>query len=130
MERLFDIVARRDVAPMVSVPEVPLELHLVQDRADVYISDPAFDIVRSIKVWHVEYRHHENRNGDCNETDRTLLGAYGPQGDYHWTRNSARAAPAWMGIDTTCGKQGGMYRGVGVEWVDHQGTAGHELVRY
>ena len=130
MERLFDIAVRGQTVPMVSVPEAPFELQLVQGRADVDISDSAFDFVRSIRVWHVEYRHHENRNGDCNETDRTLLGSYGLQGDYSWARSSAHAAPTWMGIRTTCTKAGGLFRGVGVEWVDHQGKQGQELVRY
>ncbi|WP_413873571.1 hypothetical protein [Albidovulum sp.] len=107
-----------------------LALAAAGGAADVDISGPAFDFVRSIRVWHVEYRHHENRNGNCNESDRSLLGTYGPQGDYRWTRGSAHAAPVWMGIDTACTRGGGIYRGVGVEWLDHQGRPGHELVRY
>ena len=98
--------------------------------ADIDISGSEFDFVRSIKVWHVEYRHFENRNGDCNEYDRTLLGSYGRQGDYRWARSSAHVAPAWMGINLVCTQQGGMFRAVGVEWIDHQGNAGHEMVRY
>lgn len=130
-ERLFEANAgaRRTATPAPSLRATPLPLP-VANRADVDISEPAFDFVRSIKVWHVEYRHHENRNGDCNETDRTLLGSYGLQGDYSWTRSSAHAAPAWMGIRTACTRAGGLYRGVGVEWVDHRGKQGHELVRY
>ena len=130
MERLFDIVARRDVAPMVSVPEVPLELHLVQDRADVDISDPAFDFVRSIKVWHVEYWHRDTDRNGCTEYDKARLGSYGVQGDYRWARSSAHVAPAWMGIDYACRPGAALYRAVGVEWRDHAGNAGHEVVRY
>lgn len=99
-------------------------------NADIDISGPEFDYVRSIKVWHVEYRHFENRQGDCVESDRTLLGDYGVQGDYRWRRSNAHAAPAWMGINLACTRKGGMFRAVGVEWRDHQGNAGHEMVRY
>lgn len=102
----------------------------VGSGADIDISSSEFDFVRSIKVWQVEYRHHQNRNGDCVESDWAQLGSYGTQGDYRWTRSSAHAAPAWMGINIACTNRVGMYRGVGVEWVDYQGTAGHELVRY
>jgi hypothetical protein len=98
--------------------------------ADIDISGPDFDYVRSIKVWHVEYRHFENRHGDCVESDRTLLGAYGVQGDYRWRRSSAQAAPPWMRINLACTRKGGMFRAVGVEWRDYQGNAGHEMVRY
>lgn len=89
-----------------------------------------FDYVRSIKVWLVEYWHFENWYGDCNEFDRAQLGSYGTQGDYRWARISPHAAPAWMETNTACMKKGRMYRGVGVKWVDHQGNAGHELVKY
>lgn len=99
--------------------------------ADIDISGPEFDFVRSIKVWHVEYRHIDARNNGCVEYDRALLGSYGTQGDYRWKRSSAHAAPGWMGIDLTC-RRGPvpLYRAVGVEWLDHQGNPGHELVRY
>lgn len=109
-------------------------VHLAQAiglGADIDISGPAFDFVRSIKVWQVEYRHLDARNSGCVEYDRALAGSYGTQGDYRWKRSSAHAAPAWMGIDLTC-RRGPvpLYRAVGVEWLDHQGNHGHELVRY
>ena len=50
IERLFDIAVRGKPVPPISIPET-LALQLVQDRADVDISDPAFDFVRSIRVF-------------------------------------------------------------------------------
>ena len=98
--------------------------------ADIDISGSEFDYVRSIKVWHVEYRHRDTNNNGCVEYDNARLGSYGAQGDYRWSRSSAHAAPAWMGVDLTCRPGAVLYRAVGVEWVDHLGEAGHELVKY
>lgn len=102
----------------------------IGNSADIDISGSEFDFVRSIKVWQVEYRHFENRSGDCTEYDQARLGAYRTQGDYRWTRSSAHVAPAWMGVNLACTKTGGLYRGVRVEWVDYLGKPWHELVRY
>ena len=123
-------VLRLTRATRVREAAVQLAQAATTGSADIDISGSEFDFVRSIKVWHVEYRHFENRNGDCNEYDRTLFGSYGRQGDYRWARSSAHVAPAWMGINLACTRQGGMFRTVGVEWIDHLGNAGHELVRY
>lgn len=103
---------------------------VIGGTADIDISGSEFDYVRSIKVWHVEYRHRDTNNNGCVEYDWARLGAYGVQGKYSWTRTTAHLAPNWMGIDFTCTQQGGLFRAVGVEWVDHLGNAGHELVRY
>lgn len=51
------------------------------DGADIDISGDAFDFVRSIRVYHIQYRQHENRDGDCNRSDSMRLGSYGVQGD-------------------------------------------------
>lgn len=135
MDRLFEIAwSAPPVSPMSTVPSGVVagfpEAIPAADRADIDIGGPAFDFVRSIRVWHVEYRHLENRHGDCIETDRTLSGFYGDQGEYRWRPGTAHAAPGWMGVDLACKKKGGMFRAVGVEWRDQQGKAGHEVVRY
>ena len=47
MERLFEIATRKEgVLRPQSSADSPTELHLVQDRADVDISDPVYDFVR------------------------------------------------------------------------------------
>lgn len=100
--------------------------------ADIDISGPAFDFVRTIRVWRVDhYRHREQgRDDDCNETDRTYLGTYGVQGNFGWVRSRARDVPAWMNLSTRCNGMSGLYRAVGIEWHDYEGRHGYELVRY
>lgn len=99
--------------------------------ADIDISGREFDFVRSIRVWHVEfYRHNlSNRHNTCREVHRIQLGTYGTQGDYRWSRATPQMVPAWMGMSRAC-NPGNFYRAVGVEWTDHLGNQGHEVVRY
>ena len=77
IERLFDIAVRGEPVPLVSVPETPLALQLVQDRADVDISDPAFDFVRSIRVFEITYQQRRSSDGDCNSWGTVYMGSYG-----------------------------------------------------
>ena len=112
--------------------EIMLQLAqaVIGGAADIDISGSEFDYVRSIKVWHVEYWHRDTDRNGCTEYDKARLGSYGVQGDYRWARSSAHVAPAWMGIDYACRPGAALYRAVGVEWRDHAGNAGHEVVRY
>ena len=103
---------------------------IASGKADIDIGGPEFDFVRSIQVWQVEYRHRYTDRHGCIEYDNAQLGSYGIQGDYRWTRSSAHAAPAWMGVDLTCRPAAALYRAVGVEWRDYLGNPGHEVVRY
>ncbi|TRW94282.1 hypothetical protein FNJ84_19790 [Paracoccus sp. M683] len=107
--------------------------------ADVDISDPAFDVVRSIRVYDIDWYAFAGTtsNGErdvCHrQKARTRLGSYGQQGDFSWAGFSITAAPAWL--DTNLHPDGpciaaGRYRGVGVEWTDTFGTHGFEVVRY
>ena len=97
MERLYDITFRE--APQASVLQapLPLPLPLVQvqsdEQADIDISGDAFDFVRSIRVFHIQFSQRENSEGDCNTYDATRLGSYGVQGDYRWTRSSVAQVP-------------------------------------
>jgi hypothetical protein len=93
IERLFDIAVRGEPVPLISIPETPLALQLVQDRADVDISDPAFDFVRSIRVFEITYQQRSNRDGDCNSWGVVYMGTYGAQGDYSRRRSSVSAVP-------------------------------------
>ena len=99
--------------------------------ADIDISGREFDFVRSIRVWHVAfYRHNlSNRHNTCRELYQIQLGTYGTQGDYRWLRATPQMVPAWMGMSRAC-SPGSFYRAVGVEWTDHLGNPGHEVVRY
>ena len=64
IERLFDVAVRGEPVPLVSVPETPFAFQLVQDRADVDISDPACDFVRSIRVFEITYQQRRSSDGD------------------------------------------------------------------
>ena len=65
-------------------------LRLVQDRADIDISGPEFNFVRSIRVFDVRYARQQEsvRDGDCNRSAVVVLGTYGTQGDFSWQRSS------------------------------------------
>ncbi len=131
MERLFEIALRREVAPLSQSPGgSPAEFYLAQDRADVDISDPAYDFVRSIHVFQIEYRRHRNRDGDCNTWSTIRKGTYGEQGDFAWVRSTpARVPPASaFRPGTSCSDY--WFRGVFVDWTDYEGTYGFEEVRY
>lgn len=110
------------------------QLHLAQavgSGADIDIADPAFDFVRSIRVWDVRYFYHEERgrDDDCQLGHYLRLGTYGEQGQFSWRRASYTEAPSWV-IPTTQCRSGNYRRGVGVEWTDFEAVHGHEWVSY
>ncbi len=131
IERLFDIAFRGDVAPAaLSLPEVSADPILVDAQADVDISDPAFDFVRSIRVFEITYQQRRSSDGDCNSWGTVYLGSYGEQGDYTRRRSNMSAVPeaSDFGIPASCGNY--WHRSVFVEWRDYEGTYGHEEVHY
>ena len=131
MERLFEIVLQHEGGPRPqSSVESSSELYLAQDQADVDISDPAYDFVRSIHVFQIEYRRHRNRDGECNTWSTIREGTYGEQGDFAWARSTlARVPPASaFRPGTSCSDY--WFRGVFVDWTDYEGTYGFEEVRY
>jgi hypothetical protein len=130
MERLFDIAVRGEPVLRVSVPETPLGLQLVQDRADVDISDPAFDFVRSIRVFVITYQQRRSSDGDCNTWGTVYMGSYDEKGEYKRRRSNISAVPAAsdFGVPANCGSY--WHRSVFVEWRNYEGTYGHEEVHY
>ena len=131
IERLFDIAFQADVPPAgLSLPLVPTTPLLVDTQADVDISDPAFDFVRSIRVFEITYQQRRNRDGDCTISSAIYEGSYGEQGDYSRKRSSISAVPesSDFGIPASCGSY--WHRSVFVEWRDYEGTYGHEEVHY
>ena len=131
MERLFEIALREGREQLhESWGESPAELYLVQDRADVDISDPAYDFVRSIHVFQIEYRRHRNKDGDCNTWSTIREGTYGEQGDFAWARSTPARVPSASAFrpGTSCSDY--WFRGVFVDWTDYEGTYGFEEVRY
>ena len=127
-ERLLD-AAFQATLPRQSFPDDGQVMEVqATDGAD--ISGDAFDFVRSIRVYHIQYRQHENRDGDCNRSDSTRLGSYGMQGDYRWTRSNVGQVPAGSGLSIPNGCASYFYRSVFVDWRDHAGNYGSEEVRY
>ncbi|VDC34022.1 hypothetical protein [Pseudogemmobacter humi] len=107
-------------------------LHQVQvegDAADIDISGPEFDFVRSIRVWHVVASQHQGRD-DCIHSDGTRLGQYTTQGQYHWQRSHVGTLPPAFGHNPTGWCSSYRYRAVFVDWRDHEGNYGYERVDY
>ena len=129
--RFYYIALRLAPKPQISQPVGPW-LYKVQttDRANVDISRPEFDFVRSIKVFNIRYNQHRNHDADCNRTDATQLGTYGLQGDYQWARSTSSAVPASSDFDPPNGCNDYFYRSVFIEWRDYLGNYGSEEVRY
>lgn len=109
-------------------------LRLIQDRADIDIRGPEFNFVRSIRVYDVRYvrQHESGRDGDCNRSETVVLGTYGTQGDFSWSRSSLTALPeAHTGLERYGQNCPSIYhRSVFVDWRDFEGNYGFEQVNY
>lgn len=109
-------------------------LQLVQERADIDISGPEFNFVRSIRVYDVRYarQHESGRDGDCNRSATVYLGTYGTQGEFSWERTTPTALPeAHNGLERwghNCPSV--FHRSVFVDWRDFDGKYGFEQVNY
>jgi len=131
VERLFDIAFKPSSPPQLSLPALPFLAPIpVVDQADVDISDPAYDFVRSIRVYQTEYRRHRSSDGDCNVSSTVRLGTYGEQGDYAWRRSSLDKLPPASAFSPSSGCNDYYFRSVFVDWKDYEGTYGFEEVRY
>jgi len=126
-------VFRGTGAELDQLPE-GLALRLVQDRADIDISGPEFNFVRSIRVYDVRYarQRESGRDGDCNRSAAVVLGTYGTQGDFSWQSSSPGALPeAHVGLEGWGDDCPSIYhRSVFVEWRDYEGNYGFEQVNY
>jgi hypothetical protein len=129
-ERLFDISIRSELVPLVSIPEMPWALQLVQDRADVDISGPEFDFVRSVHVYQITYRERVSERGACIQRDNILVGSYDGQGAFSWARGGLEDVPPASDMKSGKGCGDYFYRSVLVDWQDHEGTYGYEEVQY
>jgi hypothetical protein len=69
IERLYDIAFRDPLSVRHETAPLPLVHAQADDQADIDISGDAFDFVRSIRVYHIQYRQNENSDGDCNRSD-------------------------------------------------------------
>jgi len=107
-------------------------LHLTQEeRADIDISGPEFDFVRSIVVWDIRsFSHRERgRDDDCSIQYYGLKGTYGQQGEFSYRRVDLNEVPTWAIPQRSC-RPASYRRGVGVEWRSYQNEYGNEWVSY
>lgn len=103
--------------------------------ADIDISGPEFNFVRSIRVYNVTYasQRESGRDGDCNRFFSMRIGTYGTQGDFHWSRGSSpsQLPEAHVGLEGYGEHCPGIFhRSVFVDWRDYEGNYGFEQVNY
>jgi len=128
----------------------------ISQQADIDISDPAFDFVRSLRVYHMQYQQQRGRD-DCWSQDASRLGSYGAQGDYRWQGYNLIGVTyerVWVRDGRDSGwrdiphyswnvpSQSSIHsipfgncnsiniRAVGVSWTDWEGNPGYEEVHY
>jgi hypothetical protein len=115
---------------------VPLDLalRLAQDHADIDISGPEFNFVRSIRVFDVRFASQRiaGENDECRRHALVYLGTYGTQGEFSWAVSAPTALPdAHIGLEgwgSDCPSVNN--RSVFVDWRDFEGTYGFEQVDY
>lgn len=100
------------------------------EQADIDISGPAFDFVRSIRVFYIDYRQQDSDKTSCVTSDSTRLGSYGAQGDFRWTPSSAEEVPPASGLEASSHCRAYRYRSVFVDWRDHAGHYGFKEVHF
>ena len=109
-------------------------LQLVLDRADIDISGPEFNFVRSIRVFGSRFvrQWESGEEGDCNRMASVSMGSYGSLGDLHWSGSSLDALPeAHLGTERYSERCSSLWhRSVFVEWRDYEGNYGYEQVNY
>ncbi|QIE47948.1 hypothetical protein G5B38_19985 (plasmid) [Pseudohalocynthiibacter aestuariivivens] len=109
-------------------------LRFVQDRADIDISGPEFNFVRSIRVFDVRFasQREAGENDECRRYALVYLGTYGTQGAFSWTLTAPTALPhAHVGLEgwgSHCPSINN--RSVFVDWRDYEGNYGFEQVNY
>lgn len=127
-------------------------LYNVQSTPTGDISDPVYDFVRAIKVWHLDYSQVKSR-GSCERRDQSRRGTYDLAGAYAWSTHILRAetitiddssrdaisvvtaqwdAPISASIHeanaNSCDSF--TYRAVVVTWTDYLGNPSSHEVRY
>lgn len=108
-------------------------LLLAQDQADIDISDPIYDFVRSIRVFDINIdddRDSQSDGGSCNRYARIIVGSYGEQGDFSWgspTPDRSQIPAAFGPTESGCSLRA---RAVFMEWRDYEGTYDSERVDY
>ena len=105
--------------------------------ADIDISGPEFNFVRSIRVYNVTFASQRESGGEldreCNRYFSMRIGTYGIQGDFRWLRGSSpgQLPDAHVGLERYGEHCPGIFhRSVFVDWRDFEGNYGFEQVNY
>lgn len=105
--------------------------------ADIDISGPEFNFVRSIRVYNVTYASQRESGGEldreCNRYFSMRIGTYGTQGDFRWSRGSSpsQLPEDHVGLERYGEHCPGIFhRSVFVDWRDYDGNYGFEQVNY
>ena len=95
--------------------------------ADIDITGPEFDFIRSIRVFNILIDD-DRTDGDCDRYERVSLGTYDSLGSFIWTRTTRNQIPAAFGPTRHgCHTRA---RAVFVEWRDSARNYGFERVDY
>lgn len=107
---------------------------LAQDRADIDISGPEFNFVRSIRVFDVRFatQREAGEGNECRRSALVYLGTYGKQGNFSWAVSAPASLPdAHVGLEGWGLNCPSLYsRSVFVDWRDYKGNYGFEQVNY
>lgn len=116
---------------------IALMLTQASPGADIDISGPEFNFVRSIRVYNVTYASQRESGGEldreCNRFFSMRIGTYGTQGDFRWSRGSSpsQLPGAHVGLERYGEHCPGIFhRSVFVDWRDYEGNYGFEQVSY
>jgi hypothetical protein len=114
-----------------------LSLTQASPGADIDISGPEFNFVRSIRVYNITYASQRESGGEldreCNRYFSMRIGTYGAQGDFRWARGSSpsQLPEAHVGLERYGEHCPGIFhRSVFVDWRDYDGNYGFEQVNY
>jgi hypothetical protein len=131
VEKLFDVAGPSPSSLPISLILEPLaSLQTIADRADVDISDPTYDFVRSIHVYQTEFGQIHGHDDKCTRWSSVRLGTYGAQGEYAWSESATDKLPDASGFRQPVYCETYVYRSVLVDWRDFEGHYGFEEVRY
>ncbi len=99
---------------------------ILAQQADIDISSPIYDFVRSIHVYQLAINSVRSGHGDCyRETPYAIEGYYDQRGGYHTQRGAPW--PAWVAIP---GGDCPSMRAIAADWTDYAGTPTHFLRTY
>lgn len=133
VERLYRL-AGFNPRPSISLAPEMETLHLAQAvgrGADIDVTDPAFEFIRSIDVFQVTALQNQGR-GECNRYASVRQGTYDGDGQFRWQNSSVSALPpAFRGTERYGQNCPSIWiRAVFVDWEDFEGTYGFEQVHY